>query len=100
MTPWTVAHQAPLSVEFSRQESWNGLPFLPPGDLPNPGIEPRSPTLQANSLSSEAAGITEWCLPVLLCVTPVIPGSLGWAVNQVFPALLLTCPVSGHFHLL
>ena len=38
--PWTVAHQAPLSVEFSRQEYWSGLPFPPPGDLPDPGIEP------------------------------------------------------------
>ena len=40
--PWTVAHQAPLSVEFSRQKYWSGLPFPPPGDLPNPGIEPKS----------------------------------------------------------
>ena len=39
-TPWTVAHQIPLSVEFPRQEYWNGLPFPPPGDLPDPGIEP------------------------------------------------------------
>ena len=75
---WTVAHQAPLFVEFSRQEYWNGLPFLPPGDLPNPGIEPGSPTLQADSLSSEPPGITEWCLPVLLCVTHVTPGSQQW----------------------
>ena len=40
--PWTVAHKAPLSVEFFRQEYWSGLPFLPPRDLPYPGIEPRS----------------------------------------------------------
>ena len=45
VTPWTVAHQAPPSMEFSRQESWSGLPFPSPGDLPNPGIEPRSPEL-------------------------------------------------------
>ena len=45
-TPWTAAFQAPLSVEFSRQEYWSGLPCPPPGDLPNPGIKPRSPTLQ------------------------------------------------------
>ena len=48
--PWTVACQAPLSMGFSRQEYWNGLPFLAPGDLPNPGIEPASvasPALQA-----------------------------------------------------
>ena len=43
MTPWTVAHQAPLSVEFSRQEYWSGLPFHPPGDLLHPGIESTSP---------------------------------------------------------
>ena len=45
VSPWTVAHQAPPSMEFSRQESWSGLPFPSPGDLPNPGIEPRSPEL-------------------------------------------------------
>ena len=44
-TPWTVAYQAPLFMGFSRQEHWSGLPFPSPGDLPNPGIEPRSPTL-------------------------------------------------------
>ena len=52
-TPWTVAYKAPLSMEFSRQEYWSGLPFSSPGDLPDPGIEPRSPTLQADTLSSE-----------------------------------------------
>ena len=51
--PWTVAHQAPLSVEFSRQVYWSGLPFPSPGDLPDPGIEPRSHTLKANSLPFE-----------------------------------------------
>ena len=44
-TPWTVARQAPLSMEFSRQEYWNGLPFPLPGDLPDPGIEPAAPAL-------------------------------------------------------
>ena len=43
VTPWTAAHQAPLSVGFPRQEYWSGLPFPSPGDLPDPGIEPRSP---------------------------------------------------------
>ena len=42
-TQWTIAHQAPLSTGFSRQEYWNGLPCPPPGHLPNPGIEPMSP---------------------------------------------------------
>ena len=46
VTPWTVAHQAPLSMGFSRQEYWSGLPFPSPGDLPYPGIEPSSPALQ------------------------------------------------------
>ena len=55
-TPWTVAYQAPLSMEFSRQEYWSGLLFPSPGDLPNPGIEPGSPTLQADALPSKPPG--------------------------------------------
>ena len=55
-TPWTVAHQAPPSMGFSRQEYWSGLPFSSPGDLPNPGIEPRSPALQADTFISEPPG--------------------------------------------
>ena len=51
VTPWNVAHQAALSMGFSRQEYWNGLPFPSPGDLPNSGIKPRSPALQADSLT-------------------------------------------------
>ena len=51
-----VACQAPLSMEFSRQEYWSGLSFPSPGDLPNQGIKPRSPVLQADSLPSESAG--------------------------------------------
>ena len=53
VTSWTVANQAPLSMEFFRQEYWSRLPFYSPGDLPNPGIEPWSPALQADSLPSE-----------------------------------------------
>ena len=58
-TPWTVAHQAPLSMGFSRQEYWSGLPGPPPGDLPDPGIEPVSPVapaLQADSLPLSRRG--------------------------------------------
>ena len=55
-TQWTVAHQVPPSMGFSRQEYWNGLPFSSPGDLSDPGIEPRSPALQADALSSEPPG--------------------------------------------
>jgi len=54
--PWTIAYQAPLCMEFSRQEYWSALPFLSPGDLPDPGIDPRSPTLQADALPSEPPG--------------------------------------------
>ena len=52
-TPWTVACQVPLSLGFSRQEYWSGLPFSSPGDLPDPGIKPGSPLLQADCLPSE-----------------------------------------------
>ena len=52
-TPWTVAYQAPPSMGFFRQECWSGLPFPSPGDLPDPGIEPGSPTLQEDALPSE-----------------------------------------------
>ena len=55
-TPWTVAHQAPLSMGFSRQEYWSGLPFPSPGDLRDPGIELGSSTLQADSLPAEPPG--------------------------------------------
>ena len=56
---WTVAHQDPLSVEFSRQEYWSGLPFPPPGDLPNPGVKPLSPVppaLAGRFFTTELAG--------------------------------------------
>ena len=74
--PWTVARQAPLSMGFSRQEYWSGLPFPSPGDLPNPGIEPGSPPLQADSLPTELQGKI-WnyillkdsiCFEILLCI--------------------------------
>ena len=55
-TPWTIVRQAPLSMEFIRQEFWSGLPLPSPGDLPDPGIELGSPTLQENSLPSEPPG--------------------------------------------
>ena len=54
--PWTVARQDPLSLEFSRQECWNGLPFPSLGDLPDPGIKQVSPALQVDSLSAELPG--------------------------------------------
>ena len=64
-TPWAVVCQVPLSIEFSRQEYWNGLPFPFPGNLPDPGIKPRFPPLQADSLLSEPPvkwkNISKWC---------------------------------------
>ena len=59
-----VAHQAPLSMEFSRQEYFSGLPFPSPGNLPNPGIKPGSPAFQADTLTSEPPG-----KPIVACVT-------------------------------
>ena len=53
VTLWTVAYQAPPSMGFSRQEYWSGLPFPSPGDLPDPGIKPRSPEFQVDTLPSE-----------------------------------------------
>ena len=58
-TMWTVARQAPPSMGFSRQKYWSGLPFPSPGDLPDPGIEPRSPALQADALTSRPPGTIE-----------------------------------------
>ena len=55
-TPWNVAHQGPPSMGFSRQEYWSGFPFPIPGDLPDPGIKPGSPVLQADALLSEPPG--------------------------------------------
>ena len=75
-TPWTVACLASLPMDFSRQEYQGGLPFLPPGDLPNPGIKPRSPALQADS-PSEPLGKSRNCFksavfkkPLLLLLPP------------------------------
>ena len=70
VTPWTVACQARLSMEFSRQEdwSWSVLPFPSSGDLPDPGIEPRSPTVQADSLPSEPPGRMRSCVFVPVCL--------------------------------
>ena len=82
-TPWTVAHQAPLSTGFSRQEYCSELPFPSPGDLPYPGTEPRSPTLQADSLASKPLrqpassvpcplSFSQWFLSTLASAFPVL----------------------------
>ena len=64
VVPWTVAYQAPLSMGFSRREYWSGLPFPSPGDLPDPGIEPRSPVLQADALPLSHQGSLEMVLDI------------------------------------
>ena len=69
VTQWTAAQQAPLSMGLSRQEYWSGLPFLPPGDLHDQGIEPVSPTLQVDSLSLhhqglQKIGVQSTCIPL------------------------------------
>ena len=72
VTPWTIAHQAPLSMGFSRQEYWSGSPFPPPGGLPNPGIEPASlmsPALQTGSLP----------------LAPPWKPDIDWAFNKFLP---------------
>ena len=56
MTPWSAAHQAPLSMGFSRQEHWSGLPCPPPGNLPDPGVELESPTLAGGFTTAELPG--------------------------------------------
>ena len=68
-TPWTVAYQAPLSMGFSRQEYWSGLPFPSPEDLPDPEIEPGPPALQADALASEPP----WKYLVLTSRTKILP---------------------------
>ena len=97
-TPRTVAYQAPLSMGFSRQKYWSGLPFPSPGDLPNPGIKSRSPTLQADALTSEppekgnAKECSNYCTIALISHTSKVmlkfskPGfSSMWIMNfQIF----------------
>ena len=65
VTPWTVAHQAPLSMEFSRQEYWSGFPFLSPGDLLDSGIEPMSPTLAGGFFTTVPPGKPSCVLGIL-----------------------------------
>ena len=71
-TPWTVTHQAPPSMGLSRKEYWSGLPFPSPGDLPNPGIGPRFPTLQADALTSEPLDYKECWAPKNWCFWIVV----------------------------
>ena len=82
VTPWTVAHQAPMSMGFSRQEYWSGLPFPPPGDLPDPGIEPsslRSPVLAGGFFTSSAT----WEVVIWLgCIYFFFKSNLQVVINK------------------
>ena len=75
-TPWTITYQVPLSMGFSRQEYWSGLPVPSTGDLPNPGIKPRSPTLQADSLPCASPAAKLSCFKSCLTLCNPIDGSL------------------------
>ena len=80
--PWTVACQAPLSMGFSRQEYRSGLPFPSPGDLPNPGIEPRSPALQAGSLPSHQGSTREAWYRRLVGQKTLLMEAKAWAAEK------------------
>ena len=91
-TLWTVAHQAPQSMGFSRQEYWSGLPFPSPGDLPDPGIEPRSPALQADALTSEPRGKPLTILDSVLKSKDVtLPTKVYIVKTMIFPVVMYEC---------
>ena len=83
-TPWTVAYQAPPSMGFSRQAYWSGLPLPSSGDLPNPGIKPRSPILQADALPSEPPGKPQ-------CILLYI-----WLIKELMDKILF-CKIKNYF---
>ena len=89
-TPWTVAHQSPPSMGFSRQDYWSGLPFPSPGDPPDPGIEPRSPALQADALqklfASQFSSVAQSCLTLCDPMDCSLPDS---SVHGIFQARIL-----------
>ena len=84
-TPWTVAHQVPPSMGFLRQEYWSGLPYPFPGDLPNPGIKPGSPALQAESLPSEPGNKCSTLFWIQILKSPKSPAfrSHWWMEDSV-----------------
>ena len=91
-TPWTVAHQAPLSMEFSRQDYWSGWPFPSSGDRPDPEIKPRSPAWWADSLPSGPPGKPHLLLGTWLLLWCPVPASIP---STPHPTILLYLPGSG-----
>ena len=83
-TPWTAAYHAPLSMGFSRQEYWSGLPFPFSGDLPDPGIKPGFPTLQADALPSELPGKPYSETVCFLAIQLLEAAYIPWAVASSF----------------
>ena len=94
-TPWTVAYQTALSMEFSRQEYWSGLPFPSPRDLPNPGIEPGSPALQADALTSEPPG-KPWLLLLYYIISTLL---FSWVSPVILkmPLFIFQDLIQGNF---
>ena len=90
-TPQTVALQAPLSMGFSRQEYWSGLSCPPPGDLPDPGIKPRSPALQVDSLPTEPPGKPRRRMTAALIVVDLI--LKGCALRQQCYVKVMLCQI-------
>ena len=94
VTPWTAAYQAPPSMEFPRQEYWSGLPFPSPGELPTPGIKPRSPTLQADSTiwaTREAQMVRNSCQKLGLSQGPLDLQANILPTEQFWPPVCLIC---------
>ena len=89
-TPWTAACQAPLSMGFHRQEHGIGLPFPPPGDLPNPGIKPASPPSTSGFFTTEPLGKPQWLPIIMIKLTVQSAGYLSWPI----PAPQDVCGVS------
>ena len=94
VTPWTVAYQAPPSMGFYGQEYWSGLPFPSPGDLPNSGIEPRSPAFQADALTSEPPGKPHIYLYMSIYISTPIYIGLPWRSHNEESACDARCPNS------
>ena len=86
MIPWIIAHQASLSMGFFRLEYWSELPCPPPGDLPNPGTEPRSPTLEVDSLLSEPPG-----KPIEIVVASIVYSYESMILKNYFFHEALSC---------
>ena len=84
-TPWTVVYQAPQSTEFSRQEYWSGLPFPSPGDLPNRGMEPGSPELQADTLPSNHQGSPYISIKWMKLCEGLLRGPGTWHPGSIQP---------------